>query len=268
MIKLIASDMDGTLLDDTKNFPPDFFSILDRLERHDIQFVIASGRSYRALKPLFNEYCSRLTFICDNGAFIVRNGKTVFTSAIPAETLKDIVNNCYEKLPMAYLVMCGTKGIYVSDRVKPRSEKELGFYYSSRIVCDDLREINDEIFKIAIYDENDPQKYSYPVLNRIYGNDLTLQVSGHLWMDIMNSGINKGTALESIRDSLGITSEETMAFGDFYNDIELLKRAEHSFVMANANDDMKAYGKYTAASNNEYGVTKAISGYLDKNGLL
>ena len=56
MIKLIASDMDGTLLDDDKNLPPDFFEILDRLGRNNIQFVVASGRSYPALTPIFGSH--------------------------------------------------------------------------------------------------------------------------------------------------------------------------------------------------------------------
>lgn len=268
MIKLIASDMDGTLLDDDKNLPSDFFEILDRLKRNDIRFVIASGRSYPALKPIFEKYCTELSFICDNGAFIVQKDATEFISGIAPEKVREIVETCHEKIPEAYLVLCGQNGIYVTDRFQVRSEKELGFYYSTRTVCDDLGGVDDIIFKIAIYDENDPKKYSFPALEKIYGSELELVVSGHLWMDIMNPGINKGAALSSIQKSLGITPAETMAFGDFYNDIDLLARADHSYVMKNANDDMKKYGRFTAPDNNSSGVTKVIRKYLDENKLM
>ena len=81
----------------------------------------------------------------------------------------------------------------------------------------------------------------------------------------MNQGINKGSALADIKRRFGSTTDQTMAFGDFYNDIDLLNEAKYSYVMANANDDMKQYGNFTAESNSEYGVTKAISAYLAKH---
>lgn len=267
MIKLIASDMDGTLLDDEKNLPPDFFEVLERLNRNGIQFVAASGRSYPALRPVFGRYSRTLSFICDNGAFIIRNDEPQFISGLAPEKVREIVTLCHRIIPEAYLVLCGKNGIYVTDRFQVRSEKELGFYYSTRTVLEDLAGVDDTIFKIAIYDENDPKKYSYPALEKIYGDSLALVVSGHLWMDIMNPGINKGAALESIQNSLGITPAETMAFGDFYNDIDLLARAEYSYVMENANDDMKKYGRFTAPDNNSFGVTGTIIQYLDNNGL-
>lgn len=268
MIKLIASDMDGTLLNDEKNLPPDFFEIMDRLERNHIRFVAASGRSYPALKPIFSRYCSSMNFICDNGAFIIQDDVPQFISEIAPEKVSEIVRTCHSIIPEAYLVLCGRNGIYVTDRFQVRSEKELGFYYSTRTVLSDLAAVDDTIFKIAIYDENDPKKYSFPALDKIYGSSLELVVSGHLWMDIMNKGINKGAALENIQKALGITPAETMAFGDFYNDIDLLAKADYSYVMENANEDMKKYGRFSAPDNNSYGVTRIIKQYLDKNGLM
>jgi len=268
MIKLIATDMDGSLLDDDKNLPPDFSETHDILERNGISFAAASGRSYTALAPVFGEQSSSMSFICDNGAFIVHKGKKIFSAGIAPELLREVISVCEEKLPEAYLVLCGEKGLYVTEKYKPRSQKELGFYYSSRIVLDNLAETDDVIFKIAIYDENNPQEYSYPVLEKIFGDKLSLVVSGHLWMDIMQKGISKGSAVKQLQQTLGITAAETMAFGDFYNDIELLKNADMSFVMENANEDMKQYGRFTAESNNSSGVTKAIKKYLTENGLM
>ena len=72
MIKLIASDMDGTLLNDRKELPGDFFEVFDELERRGIKFTVASGRSFDAVAHLFpEEYRTRLDFICDNGANVI-----------------------------------------------------------------------------------------------------------------------------------------------------------------------------------------------------
>ena len=93
-------------------------------------------------------------------------------------------------------------------------------------------------------------------------DELNIVVSGDVWLDAMNPTTNKGTALRFLQHLLGITPDETMAFGDFYNDIEMLKRSSYSFVMKNANDDMQRYGKYLAESNDHSGVTKAIRQYV------
>jgi len=87
-------------------------------------------------------------------------------------------------------------------------------------------------------------------------------VSGKHWVDINNKGVNKGIALEEIQKSLNISYEETMAFGDFYNDISMLEKAYYSFVMENANEDMKQYGNFIAESNVNNGVLKAIEKYV------
>ena len=86
MIKLIASDMDGTLLDDNKNLPKDFFKLLDILNKMGIIFIIASGRSFLALKDMFGERCNSMSFICDNGANVMVNGKSIYSSVISVVT--------------------------------------------------------------------------------------------------------------------------------------------------------------------------------------
>ena len=88
-----------------------------------------------------------------------------------------------------------------------------------------------------------------------------MAVSGDHWMDIMNQGVNKGSALQKLQKKLGITPEETMAFGDYYNDVEMLQQAAYSFVMENANPDLRPFGRYLAKSNREYGVAQAIRQY-------
>ncbi len=264
MIKLIASDMDGTLLDPQKNFPPDFCDTLDLLDKNNIKFVIASGRSYSAIKPLFKERCNKMTFICDNGAFVMTDGKISDINGMPIETIRDIIRFCSQHLPDVHLVLCGMNGTYISTAFNSLDSDELGFYYFTRTVYDDLLCVEDTIFKIAVYDIKNPENNSFPALRKYLGETMELQVSGSCWMDIMNKGVNKGVGLAKIQEQLGISPDETMAFGDFYNDVDLLARAKYSYVMENANEEMKKYGKYIAPSNTEYGVTKTINEYLSK----
>ena len=260
MIKLIASDLDGSLLDEHKNFPPGFFDLLKRLKQRGITFVAASGRSYVTLAKNFSQAGNDIDFICDNGACVVEHGRMTYQNVIQSNQLKEIIRAC-KPIPNIKLVLCGVHGTYHL----PYDEKfdfEISSYYINHVLMDDLMDVQDDIFKVAICDLSNPVNNAYPVLNQRFGEELSVIVSGPVWMDLMNIGVNKGVALAKIQEHLGVTPEETMAFGDFYNDIELLAQAHYSFVMENANDDMKQYGNFIAKSNREHGVMKAIEEYV------
>lgn len=261
MVRLIASDMDGTLLDDEKNLPADFGKMLDTIEKLGMKFVIASGRSYSALEYLFGDMCKRLDFICDNGAYVVVDGKPYEPSVIPDKSVKDIIRIC-EETGNTSPVLCGEKGIYYPKSAQKQFEKEVNNFYINFNAVENLCEVDDNIFKIAICDILNPVNNIYPVMKEKYENQFSLQVSGPLWMDVMNKGVDKGKALAAIRKKLGISKSEVMAFGDYYNDISLLNEAEYSYTMANACEDMHKYSAYRTLSNNENGVIKAIYDYI------
>ena len=95
MIKLIASDMDGTLLNDRKELPGDLFEVFDELERRGIKFTVASGRSFDAVAHLFpEEYRTRLDFICDNGANVIHEGKQVSVTPLDRPTFEQLIRAC------------------------------------------------------------------------------------------------------------------------------------------------------------------------------
>ena len=262
MIKLIATDMDGTLLDENKKLPKDFFDILNQLSEKGVRFVAASGRSYVTLYQNFSPFSDKLDYICDNGAFVIADGGITDCSVIGKNDVKAVVEECEAmKLDSIHLVLCGKNGTYLRPAVE-EFNKEIMPYYINRVIVDDLTAVDDDIFKIAICDLNGPENYSYNRLKEKLGEKLSMQISGAVWMDAMNKGVNKGNALYSIQKKFGISYDETMAFGDFYNDIELLKQGKYSFVMANANEDMFQYGNYKAKSNAENGVIEAIKKYV------
>lgn len=259
MIRLIASDMDGSLLNDEKRIPPEFYEILPRLKQKGVSFVVASGRSYNTLKEDFGPASGEIGYICDNGAYVVHNGNAAITT-IPQTLLRPLIQACGE-LKEVQVILCGVHASY-HKTYTPEFDFEIGSYYNNRLIVEDLSAVEDDIFKVAICDINNPETHTYPFLAERFDDALSLQISGKAWMDVMNKGINKGVALGKLQHEMGVTPEETMAFGDFYNDIELLGRAKYSFVMENSNDEMRRYGNFVAASNNESGVIRAIEEYV------
>lgn len=259
MIKLIASDMDGTLLDENSKLPKNFFETLDILIANKIKFAVASGRPYYTLQENFKPYSDKIYYICDNGAYIADGNKEISVSIIENHAVQAIVKKSLG-LENTEIVLCGKKGAYHRP-CSANFTKEINKYYLKKEIVTDFNNIDDEIFKITFCDLSGSKENSFKHLSPLFGEDFKVVVSGDIWLDITNKNINKGLALEKIQQAQNISYDETMAFGDFYNDIEMLEKAHYSFVMANANEDMKKYGNFTAESNKDNGVIKAIETY-------
>ena len=264
-IRLIACDMDGTLLNDKKQFPPDLGEIVAELNRRGVRFTTASGRSYASqiqsfTKLLGKETAEKMDYICDNGAFIVEGGKVVTIHEMDWGFLRELLKAC-EGVEDIMILFCGVNGTYHLPYT-PIFEQKAHSYYVNNVEVQDLANIDDVIFKVAICDLRGPENNVYKKLAPLFGETMSLQISGVEWVDVMNPGINKGVALKDLRDRLDIAFEETMAFGDFFNDVGLLENAGCSFVMANSHPEMFRKGRYVAKSNNECGVTDAIRRYV------
>lgn len=258
MIKLIATDMDGTLLDDSKRLPENFDDVVNKLFEKKIKFVISSGRSFCALKAQFEKYLENMSFICDNGAYVVDCGELIYVSLLP----KDIVTRCIDLCEQnGYtLLLCGKNGTWHNSK-SAASQKEISQYYNNQVFVNDLNTVDDDIFKAAVFEEGGIETDGYKKLLSAFSEDCSVQLSGRYWVDLMPQGATKGTALKRLENRIGIGYEETMAFGDYLNDIDMLNNSYYSFAMSNAHDSIKQVANFLTGSNNENSVMKEISKY-------
>lgn len=261
MIKLIITDLDGTLLSGEKHIPDDFDEVLEKLHRKGIIFAVATGRNFEGIRRFFQDKIEKLYFICDNGAYIMEKGKVTKCTVIDKNTCCEVFNTIknYEGIDV---LACGKKGTYYTHSL-PQMMSLMENFYAKTTFADDMCQIDDEIFKISINDMNDPLKSgSYQFMQDKFGDVLSIHPSGSIWMDMMQKDINKAVGVKYLQNILGITKEETMIFGDYFNDIPMLECAEYSFAMENAPDEVKQHAKYTAQNCDKQGVTKAIKEYV------
>ena len=122
---------------------------------------------------------------------------------------------------------------------------------------EDVTKIEDDIIKVSAYWKADVESATRG-LRAKYGDRLKMVISGDMWMDCMAPGVNKGQAVKLIQDSLGILPEETMAFGDQLNDLEMLGQAYYSFAVSNARPEVKAAARFEADTNRRDGVLKIL----------
>ncbi len=264
-IRLIAVDMDGTLLDPQGHVPERLWPLLDRLRARGILFAPASGRQYATLHRTFAEHAEGMVFIAENGAFVVRDELELHLDRLePAFVLGAL--QALRSLPARHdvgVVVCGPRTAWV-ERGDPEFLAEAGRYYASLQLVPELRAVAAQAIKIAVHTAEGASAEVAAALADDAGLAATHQVvvSGAHWVDLMNAGVNKGVALERLQHQLGIDRAQTAAFGDYLNDLELLDAAHHSYAMANAHPAVLARARLRAPSNAEHGVIAVIERML------
>ncbi|MBA9078927.1 HAD family hydrolase [Rufibacter quisquiliarum] len=251
-IKLIASDMDGTLLNSQHQLSDTFYPVYLALKEKGILFAAASGRQYHNLLNLFQPIKDEIIFMAENGSYVMYKGQEILVQALEPEQVPALLQKA-KSVPDTHIVLCGKKTAYV-DSSHPAFLEQVELYYDEVQVVEDLLQVTDDQFlKIAICDLAGAEENSntYFQEEREY---LQVTVSGKIWLDLCHRLANKGHAMEIIQKQFGVTGEESMAFGDFLNDRQLLQKVHYSFAMANAHPEIKEVARFQTQSNDENGV--------------
>ena len=242
MIKFIATDMDGTLLNSKKELSPEFYDVFEELKKRNILFAAASGRQYYTLAKEFNDIKEDMLFIAENGTFVVYKGKELVVNGLDRELANELIR-IGRTIENSNVVLCGKNSAYVESSDE-RFLGEVRKYYERCEIVDDLEKVDDTVLKVTMCDFNGSEEVT---------------VSGDIWLDITAGGVNKGVAIKEIQDLLGIDFKETMVFGDYLNDLEMMESAYHSYAMENAHEDLKKVSRFiTHKNNDEDGVMHQI----------
>ena len=258
-IRLIAVDLDGTLLNDRKEIPPDFVPMVNALHPHGVRFVIASGRQYFNLAAMFESIADKLFFFSENGGLVFDGAENIFCRPLPDDILPELWRT--GSAIHATTVLCGVQSAYISSDCSPVGRENTAIYYRKRTFADDplaaAKAAGDRIVKVAVFDAVDAAAKCEPRFAQ-FRPRLKVTLAGQSWVDVMRADVNKGLSLEFLQKRLGISPEQCMAFGDYPNDLEMIRQAGFSYAMANSHPDLLAAAKYRAPSNEEDGVMRVL----------
>ena len=225
------------------------------LKEKDIIFAAASGRQYYNLLERFKDIKDDMMFIAENGTFVVYKGKELIVNSLEKNIAKELIE-IGRTIPNSYVILCGKNSAYIESHDE-RLIKQTAKYYERYKIVEDLTSIDDDILKVTICDFNGSENNSNNYFDE-YRDKVQITVSGEIWLDMVAKGINKGVAINEIQNLLNIDYKETMVFGDYLNDLEMMSSAYHSYAMANAHDTLKKAARFIAKSNDENGVIQAI----------
>lgn len=264
-IKLVATDMDLTLLADDKSMPAGVDERIDALAKNGVLFCAASGRPALALRESFPAHHQDMALVADNGASVYLRDELVYRDLIDRDLYHEVLALA-TATEGSVPVLCAFDDAYVLERDRCH-EDVVSIYYRSITYVESFEELDVDSNKISIYFPGwDSKQKNDEVYSPAFASRLYLTCAGNEWLDFMNIGVDKGSGIRHLAQHLGIDLSEIAAFGDTYNDIPMLDIVGHSYVMANAAEHMHDHGKFLAPSNNEAGVLTVIDHIVDALG--
>lgn len=271
-LKMIASDMDGTFLDEKGSYDRErFLKILDQLDERGIEFVVASGNNMERLSLIFKGLTDRMSFVAENGAHVVVEGKTVKRHKIHTSDVQLFLDYFKDDLGTFAVIISGQYNSYMQkNAVLPKmmaiEPEQIEQFFSKIKQIEDLQSIiSEDILKISMMVPLDQCDDIIEKFNKEFKGDLTAVTSGFGSVDIIQTGIHKAWGLSLLMDKYQVVPEQLMTFGDGGNDIEMLQLASYSYAMDNAPQVVKQAAKHVAPSHKHNGVLEMIEKYLNEN---
>lgn len=263
MIKLIASDIDGTLIrDSTPDLYPEMVQAIKELKKKDILFSAASGRQYESVRNVFREVADDIVYIVENGAHIRYQDKNISVTPMKREYVEGIITMLRPYYGSCETIISTPEGSLVESNNREFIDLiTYGYHNTFRKVKDVLSE-NAEIIKIAVYQKNSIRELGESIFIPAWENKVKACMAGEEWVDFMDASVDKGNALKLLQKYLGIEKEETMAFGDNNNDVGMMLAAGESYAVENAVDEVKKAAGRVCPPYSKKGVYEIIKKLL------
>lgn len=242
MIKLIASDLDGTLLYGRDNsISGEMFDLIREMKQRGILFAAASGRQYHCIKKLFEPVWEDMIFISENGAAVFYQDKLIKAQEVPMEELlENVALVDADEHTQAVISSATTTYIRPKDPYYVQCLLNLGNRVS---VVENWSDITEPCLKIGWWENKgaDQRIDHWAKLIKPPAKPVT---SGADWIDLLYPNCDKGAGIQVVMDHFGIKKEEIAAFGDNYNDIEMLEKVGYPIAMENGQEKIKKMCPY------------------------
>ena len=271
-IKVIATDMDGTLLDSRGQL--DLLrleKILNRLDQRGVRFVIATGNEVHRMRQLLGHLAERVVLVVANGARIFEHNKLLQAQTWDDAMVDRVLGHFKGRECQDQFVVTGMNGGFVK---KGTIFTELDKFMTSEMIeklyqrMHFVDEFDSSLFggvlKMSMVVGEERSDAVLQEINDLFDGQIRAVSSGYGCIDILQTGIHKAWGLEELLKRWGLKSEQIMAFGDSENDIEMLKLAGISYAMENAEEIVKEVATGVAPANSQAGVYQVLENWLEK----
>ena len=199
---------------------------------------------------------------CVPGMEYIENDEELYVNAMDRDVVCEILDTA-EEIENVSLFLCGKKYSYTNIPELAEIMRKPVFGYEIKCV-DDLKSVDEDIFKIGLFDTVDPRERSLKIMKPKFEGRVHMTLSGYNSLDFLNIDVNKGVALKNIMERYGIKKEEAAAFGDNFNDIEMFDEVGHSYAMLNADEYVRSRARTVIGTNDENSVIKTIKSIIEE----
>ena len=256
MIKLIASDVDGTLVKDGEGkLDKGIVEAIKAIHAKGIHFAVASGRQWISIENVFEDVKEKIFYISDNGAYIGINGRTLFINKMDENIAKELIIDIRNNKNLL-AVVADSSSYYIEEKNDFLMDWVREGYRGRIELVKDLTNVKD-IIKISAYCDDIYGKADDIIAK--YSDKLLVNYAGKMWLDCTAKGVSKGVALKKLQEAFDINERETLVFGDQANDVEMLEAAYYSFAVNNAVSAAKHAARFEADSVENLGVLKILN---------
>lgn len=259
MIRLIATDIDGTLIQDsTPDLYPEIEREIIRLTDQGVIFAGTSGRQYASIRNVFRNVADRILYIAENGAQIHYQGKDLSLTPMEEGLVQELVRELRRDFADCEMVVSTPEDSLVEHCSRPFWELLTKGYRNQVCEVDDVLAQGLPILKIAVYYPGSIRERGEKELIPRWKDRLFTCVAGEEWVDFMDLSVDKGKALKKVQELFGISPEETMAFGDNTNDLGLMAAAGESYAVENAHPLVLEAARHSCPGWQEKGVWQVV----------
>ena len=261
-IKLVAFDMDGTLLNSRHELSPETIRALYKLKEKGIICVICTGRSIAGLKHYSELLDLNMPIVTLNGTIILDKDKNViFARTLTSEDAKRIWSLA-DNLN-ANLAFWSNNKLYCNKINKFTLNYSERSYLPITLIDDFEAFVQDNgISKMIFFDQEDKIIDFKSKVSKIKDFNVNYCISNQYMLEFFNIQVSKANALDFLGKYYNITPEQMMAFGDGENDIDMLEYVGYGVVMQNALESVKSHGKFITKTNDEDGVAYALKKFI------
>lgn len=264
--KAVAVDMDGTFLDDRKQFDHEQFDqLLTEFEKRGVHFIVASGRPYVRLKQDFKGFADRMDFVTLNGSRLIIKGKDAASYPMNRADVLELLDDVQAKYGKMATMVFQKNIAYLHSEIDKDERDFLAYFAGNSDLVDNWNDMPDgDIYQITFGMDSKHAADVEEAFNKNHDNKISAFASATFAIDVNVKGVSKGSGLERLLAKMGMTGDDLIAFGDGGNDIPMLDFAKYSYAMANGMDKVKKHAKFIAPANTENGVFRVLQKYLDE----
>lgn len=262
MYKMIAIDLDGTLLNDELTVTKDTMAAIRQSRELGVVVTIATGRMYPSAQRIALELGLDAPMITYQGAMIksATSGEVLRERVVPFEIAQKCIHLAAEKQMHIQVYQDDVLYSAVDNEQVKAYSKEVGVGY--KVEPDLLKLAKNGFMKLLFIDEPEALAPVQEELQAVLGDEACIEKSKLRYLEVTHPEANKGSALSFLAEELGIDRSQVIGIGDNHNDTELVKAAGFGIAMGNAVDELKELADYTSLSNNEEGVLHVLNKFI------